>query len=115
VTDSPCAEGNGTSGGITLLIGCTFFKDGGAAILTADDVLVEVIRTIETAFGKKRTEIEHFALMSAIDVAIPEIAAELSEAGVWVTTFSPTKGTALARLVDGLRPFANKVIVNIGA
>jgi hypothetical protein len=118
IKEDACVCGNRPYG-ITLLIGCTFFKDGGAAVLSADDILAEAFKTIEQvgiAEGKFKSlmEVPHFDRLNYLDAAIPEIADELDKAGIWVTAFSPTKGTALARLVDGLRPYASKVIVNIG-
>jgi len=103
-----------TAGGFKLLIGCTFFKANSVVPVTADDVLAEALRAVEIASGKKVTEIEHFALLQGIDAQIPEIAQALSLSGAWVVSFQPTKGTALDRLVDGLRQYADMVIVNIG-
>lgn len=99
--------------GFTLLIGCTVFK--GRQTITADDVLTEALSQIEKTAGKTAAEIEHFTLLAGLDAQIPTLAADLSGAGLWVTSFQPTKGTALARLVDGLRQYAQTVIVNIGA
>lgn len=94
--------------GFFLFIGCVPMKlNGGVA--TADDILRNLLNEIASAAGKKLVEIEHFALMQAIDACIADLAARLK--GYWVVTVPPTKGTALARLVDGLRQYAENVIV----
>jgi hypothetical protein len=103
-----------TGGGFNLLIGCTFFKVGCLPLVTADDILAEAMKTIEAASLKPAAQIEHFELLQGLDSVIPMIADDLASTGAWITTFQPTKGTALARLVDGLRQYADMVIVNIG-
>jgi hypothetical protein len=103
-----------TTGGFTLLIGCTVFKSVSTQEVTADTILAEALKTIEQAAGKPATQIEHFELLKGMDALIPDIAQALTSTGAWVTSFQPTKGTALARLVDGLRQYADMVIVNIG-
>ncbi len=103
-----------TPDGFKLLIGCTIFKCVGTQAVAADDILAEALKTIEQAAGKPATQIEHFELLKGLDALIPDVANNLAQSGVWVTTFQPTKGTALARLIDGLRQYADMVIVNIG-
>jgi len=100
--------------GFTLLIGCAIFKAGSVVPMSADNILAEALKVIELAAGKSAAEIEHFALLQGIDAQIPEIVQTLSLSSAWVVSFQPTKGTALARLVDGLRAHADMVIVNIG-
>jgi hypothetical protein len=101
-------------GGFKLLIGCTFFNSS-TALMSTDEILVGIFSGINQAAGKPIAEIEHFALLQGIDAVIPDIAKELASDGAWVVSFQPTKGTALARLVDGLRQYADVVIVNIGS
>jgi hypothetical protein len=103
-----------TTGGFTLLIGCTFFKAGSQPPVTADSILAEALENIEQASGKTAAQIEHFELLKGLDVLIPDVAEYLAMSEAWVVSFQPTKGTALARLVDGLRQYADMVIVNIG-
>ena len=112
VGDTPALTPGGF--GFKLLIGCTLFKASSVITMSTDDILAEALKVAELAAGKSVTEIEHFALLQGIEAQIPEIAQALSSSGAWVVSFQPTKGTALDRLVGGLRQYADMVIVNIG-
>ena len=114
VEEPAVAQAAPTPGGFKLLIGCTFFKNKDGKGLSSDSLLADVLREIEKTVGKPSSEIEHFALLQGIDASIPDIAQALAASGAWVVSFQPTKGTALARLVDGLRQYADMVIINIG-
>lgn len=98
-----------TNNGFTLLIGCVVAK-GSNNEVSADDILKNALEYLASVAGKGVAEIEHFALMQALDAYIPQIAEYLSNNGVCMVSFAPGKGTALARLIDGLRPYAKKVI-----
>lgn len=99
---------NGGVAVFSLLIGCVFVSRPDNMILYADDLLAGVLEDIETASGKKWSVIDHFALMQAIDASIPSVA-EKAE-GYTVISTMPAKGSALARLIEGLRLHANSII-----
>jgi hypothetical protein len=101
------------SDGFTLLLGCAMVeKHSNGHVVLADQLLQEAIEAIAQTAGKDVSSIEHFALMGAIDAYVPAIVETV--AGKVVVAFSPTKGSALARLIDGIRPFASTVIVPMG-
>lgn len=92
--------------GFTLLIGCTIVKnDNRGDTIMVDDLLKLALDTIGTTA-------DHFAQMTKLDAYIPSAVGML--AGATVVSFAPTKGTTLARLVDGLRPYASTVIAALG-
>jgi hypothetical protein len=103
------------AGHFTLLLGCMYFKGDAVppeTIVSADDILKASLDYIAEVAGKPVAEVEHFQLMAALDAYIPQIAEKLD--GFTVMSFAPTKGSALARLIDGLRPYATSIIVPIG-
>jgi hypothetical protein len=95
-------------------LGCALITKAGGSedVIHADDLLKDTMSIIAEAAGKPTATIEHFETMGAIDAYIPVIVEAV--AGKTVLSFVPGKGTALARLVDGLRPFATRVIVPLG-
>jgi hypothetical protein len=116
LAEQAVCEGNAPAqiGGFKLLIGCALFKSKVTQEVSADDILAEALNAVGLAAGKPVAQIEHFALLQGLDAQIPDIADYLAKSKAWVVSFQPTKGTALARLVDGLRQYADMVIVNIG-
>ena len=94
----------------TLLLGCAMIeKSPNGHVVHGDQLLQETMQVIAQVAGKDGASIEHFALMGAIDAYAPAIAETL--AGKVVVCFTPGKGSALARLIDGIRPYASTVIV----
>jgi len=108
VIEGPFSAGQQQSG-FTLLIGCTIVKNDGLKVLQADDILQAALEFVASVAQKPLESIEHFALLEALDAYIPQIVPQL--AGQTVFSFVPGKSTALARLLDGLRPYASKIIV----
>lgn len=106
--------------GFSLLIGVTFAKGYPEMAVSADDLVKEMLLWIEDEMKKtgkiKDTylEIKHFDLMEYVELRIATIAQMLSDAGAVVVSFQPTKGTALAKVLDGLRPYAKEVLVAMG-
>lgn len=103
--------------GFTLLIGCAIVSEISKydTVLSADDVLGMCLEEIAAAAGKEVSAIDHFALMQAIDSLLPSIAdctqAMMGNlAGKTIVSVKPSKGSALERLIDGLRPYADTVI-----
>lgn len=102
--------------GFDIFIGVTYAKGFGehGNVVSADDLVRESLAYLTQVGGKDVATLDHFAVMSALDVYIPTIAEALISAGSIVISVQPTKGTALARLLDGLRPFARTVLVAMG-
>lgn len=102
-----------TPSGFDLLIGCVYISQSNTEkIILGDILLKEVMEVIETQANQKAATIEHFALMAAIDAYIPAVVEMIQ--GTKVVAFTPGKGTALARLIDGLRPHASNIICPMG-
>jgi len=96
--------------GFTLLIGCNYVT--GNSVVLADDILKASLEHISEVAGKSIAELDHFTVNKALEAYIPEVAEMLS--GQTVVAFAPTKGSALAVLIDGLRQYANTIIVPMG-
>ena len=94
--------------GFNLLIGCTYVSEFNGLIIYADKLLVSILEDCAKAAGKEAYLIEHFALMQAIDACIPALLNDLN--GFTVISLIPSKGSAHARLIDGLRPLAKSII-----
>ncbi len=95
----------------TMMVGCTFFEQGSCPehlIVNGDQLLTGVLEEISKVSGKAPAATEHFALMQAIDAYVPELATQLD--GHTLIFLQPSKGSVQARLIDGLRPFADIVI-----
>jgi len=92
----------------TMLIGCTFANDHTDLVIYADSLLASVLNDVATAAGKEIACVEHFALMQAIDAMIPSLLPDLK--GFTVISLPPSKGSAHARLIDGLRLHATTII-----
>jgi hypothetical protein len=110
----PCIACNGEPG-FNLLIGCNLFVDGKDTVITADEVLAMAMGEIATVAGKPLAAIPHFDQMAAIDSLCPSLSTRLKNllGESFIVAYPPTKGTAMARLLDGLRPYAKRVIVAI--
>ena len=94
--------------GFTLLIGCSVVKGAMENVVLADDLLKAALDYVAEVAGQETSTIDHFQLMAALDAYIPEFIPNLQ--GVTVVSFAATKGSALARLLDGLRPYASQII-----
>lgn len=101
-------------GGFALLIGCMQIKGDSQFVVQADDILKASLDYLSSVAGKDASTIDHFQLMAALDAYIPNIVENLKKESWIVVSFAPTKGSALARLIDGLRPYAAQVIAPIG-
>lgn len=100
--------------GFVMMIGCSIIKGGVDATRQADHILSDVICDIVVSAGKPIAEIEHFTLLQAIDACIPDIVVSLKKYGNTVICFPCTKGSAMDRLIEGLRIHAHTVIAPIG-
>lgn len=101
--------------GFNMLVGCSYAKTypGDAEVIYIDILLGVMLQEIAEAAGKETwAVIEHFALMQAIDAYIASLVPVL--AGKIVVSTVPSKGSAQARLVDGLRLNARTVIYPFG-
>jgi len=99
------------AGDFILMIGCTYIRkhvDAGHRI-DADALTKGMLDEIAATAGKDVSAIEHFALMQAIDAYVPTMVPDL--AGVTIISLSPSKGSAQGRMIDGLRMFADTIIV----
>lgn len=95
--------------GFTLLIGCTFASEAtDDETIFADRIVKIVLEDIAIAAGMAVSAIEHFALMQAIDAAVPPLVASLE--GRTVISLMPSKGSAHARVIDSLRLYAAEII-----
>ena len=101
------------TGTFDMMIGCAPIK-GTINTVNADTILSDALHTISVAAQKPIAEIEHFALLQAIDASIAEIVEFLKFKKDYVVCFPSTKGSAMDRLVEGLRIHANTVIAPIG-
>lgn len=98
-----------TGEGFTLMIGCTFLGESPVTPFDADGLVRQVLSVAAKAAGKADASlIEHFALMQAIDSAIPALVAQLGNDTV--VSLVPAKGSAHARMIEGLRMYAKTII-----
>ena len=102
-----------SKGGYTMMIGCAPVK-GNIVTFQADDILAEALNTISASAGKPIAEVEHFTMLQGIDACVPGIVVILKNGKHTVTCFPSTKGSAMDRLVEGLRIHADTVIAPIG-
>ncbi len=103
------------SEGFDMLVGCSYAKTypGDVEVMYIDILLGVMLQEIAEAAGKETwAVIEHFALMQAIDAYIVSLVPVL--VGKTVVSTVPSKGSAQARLVDGLRLNARTVIYPFG-
>lgn len=98
--------------GFDLLIGCSFVssKNGAeGAVVYAEAILNDMLIQIAAAAGKAHfSAVDHFALIQAVEAYVPSIVPGLN--GVTVISAAPSKGSAHARMIDGLRMYAETVV-----
>lgn len=98
--------------GFDLLIGCSFVssKNGAeGAVVYAEAILNDMLIQIAAAAGKAHfSAVDHFALIQAVEAYVPSIVPGLN--GVTVISAAPSKGSAHARMIDGLRMEAETVV-----
>ena len=95
--------------GFDLLIGCIYVSTiKPSSVVTADTILQAMLYYVEKVAEKPVSSIAHFELMQAIDALIPAMIKDLS--GTTVISVMPSKGSAHARLIDGLRLHAKIII-----
>lgn len=99
--------------GFSLLIGVTYAKGHPEQFVSADDLVKAALDHLTSVGGTDVTSLDHFAVMQGLDIYVPTLAQALTEAGAVVVSFVPTKGTALQRVLDGLRPYAKEVLVGM--
>ena len=101
--------------GFNMLIGCSYAKTypGDIEVMYIDILLDVMLQEISETAGKAWSVIDHFALMQAVDAYIPSLMPHIK--GQTVISTVPSKGSAHARLVDGLRLHARSVIYPFGA
>ena len=100
--------------GFNMLIGCSYAKtySGDIEVMYIDILLDVMLQEISETAGKAWSVIDHFALMQAVDAYIPSLMPHIK--GQTVISTVPSKGSAHARLVDGLRLHARSVIYPFG-
>ncbi len=100
--------------GFNMLIGCSYAKTypGDIEVMYIDILLDVMLQEISETAGKAWSVIDHFALMQAVDAYIPSLMPHIK--GQTVISTVPSKGSAHARLVDGLRLHARSVIYPFG-
>ena len=108
LTVSKAVEDKSADTGFDLLIGCVYVSDFKGLFVMADALLKGALEDVETVAGKPVSSIEHFELMQAVDALIPSIVKDLQ--GFTVISVMPSKGSAHARLIDGLRLHAKTII-----
>jgi hypothetical protein len=93
-----------------IFLGCAFAKKAAneCVEIYADTLVRDMLNEISAIAKKPWSTIEHFALMQAVDAYADTLLPRLY--GHAVITTIPSKGTAHARLIDGLRLHASSVI-----
>jgi hypothetical protein len=83
-------------------------------MLNADELMSKVMKDIEAASGKPLNSLNHFDVLNAVEASIVGYIPGLVEEGWTIVAYPTTKGSAMDRLVEGLRIHADTVIAPIG-